>query len=146
MPRIVSRPNSSSQGSRLAVADLSPAQTLLPALRASKALDPVLLDLRAVSDWVDHFIICHGTSARHLRTIADMLADALQPVADRPLTIEGTPESGWLLIDEGDLVVHIFDAEHREFYDLEHLWGDSPRVELDARDVSPRDRDSSSAD
>jgi len=139
MPRAVSRRTSAPTAAL--VAD---ERDLVPALRAAladaRALDPVLLDLRPLGAWVDGFILCHGTSARHLQTIADKVREALERATRARCPVEGVPDSGWVLVDGGALIVHIFDAERREFYDLERLWGDAPRAVLsdEGEDVGRR--------
>jgi len=108
-----------------------PVPALRAALAAARALDPVWLDLRPLGAWVDGFIVCHGSSARQLQTIAGKVRAALEEMSGAHVPLEGTPESGWILVDGGALVVHIFDGEHREFYDLERLWNDAPRHALE---------------
>lgn len=93
-----------------------------------KAVDPVLLEVADVLGLVDLFALVTGTSERHVKAVADEVERALKHDHDRPvLRREGTAESGWVLLDYGDVVVHIFRSEQREVFSLERLWGDVPR-------------------
>lgn len=87
-----------------------------------QATDIVLLDVRGVSGFADYMVIMSASSARQVRALADELEDQVRkakwPVHHR----EGTPDSGWILLDFGDLVVHVFSETQREFYRLEQVW------------------------
>jgi len=76
----------------------------------------------------DVFVIATGTSRRHVKTLAEEIEARLSPLDRKPLRREGVEEGNWVLLDFGDLVVHLFDAETRAYYDLERLWRDAPRV------------------
>jgi ribosome-associated protein len=107
------------------------------ALADTRAVDPVLLDMRDLTLITDYFLICHGTSNVHIRALADAVVEALREHSIRPNGIEGYDDARWVLLDYGDLIVHIFAAEQREFYDLERLWSDARTVsapERSARD------------
>jgi ribosome-associated protein len=78
----------------------------------------------------DVFVIGSGTSNRHVRSLADDVEMMLREHGERPLRREGAEYGRWVLLDYGDIVVHLFDAETREFYDLERLWADAPRIEF----------------
>lgn len=93
-----------------------------------KASDLVVLDVHAISSVTDYFLVCSGRSATHVRTIADGIREALKAEGVRPLHAEGTPESGWVLLDYGDVLAHVFLEETRDYYALERLWGDAPSV------------------
>ena len=93
-----------------------------------KGEDLVALDVREVSSFADGFLLATGTSDRHVRTLADAVVERARELGDRPLGIEGYDDGRWLLIDLGDLVVHLFQSEVREHYDLERLWSDAARV------------------
>lgn len=100
----------------------------LAAADDKKALDPVLLEVADVLGLVDLFAIASGTSERHVKALADEVELQLKRDHDRPvLRREGTPASGWVLLDYGDVVVHLFHSEQRSVFDLERLWGDVPR-------------------
>jgi len=98
------------------------------ALVDARAVDPVLLDMRPLTLITDYFLICHGTSNVHIRGLADAVLEALEQDKLRPHGIEGYDNARWVLIDYGDLIVHIFAEEDRGFYDLERLWSDADRV------------------
>lgn len=100
----------------------------LAAADDKKAVEPALLEVADVLGLVDLFAIVTGTSERHVKAVADEVEQVLKRDLDRPvLRREGTAESGWVLLDYGDVVVHVFRAEQREVFDLERLWGDVPR-------------------
>jgi len=102
---------------------LKKAKTLARMIKGKKGEDIVLLDLRKISPITDFFIIATGLSPIHTRSIADYLI-----AHDRPHHYEGIESGNWILIDYIDLIVHIFTKETREFYGLERLWGDAPKV------------------
>lgn len=94
-----------------------------------QANDILLLDLRKVSLLADYFVICSGTSERQITAIQDAIVDDLRNNAHRrPSRREGAPSSGWVLLDYGDVVVHIFAPAEREYYQLEELWADATPV------------------
>ena len=97
-----------------------------------KAVGLQVLDLAAVSGITDYFLLCSGHSATHVRTIAEAVEAVLKTEGHLPRHREGEPESGWLLLDYGDLVVHVFLPEVREFYALDRLWGDAPELSIEA--------------
>jgi ribosome-associated protein len=93
-----------------------------------KAHDVVILDVRKISTVTDYFLICSGTSEPHLKAIADEIDRRLRESGVRTRHHDGFPQSRWVVMDYGDVMVHIFHPELREHYDLEHLWGDAKRV------------------
>ena len=93
-----------------------------------KALELKVLHLQQVSDFTDYFLICSGTSERQVQAIADAVQERLRANRVRPLHVEGYNRGQWVLLDYGDLVVHVFQEEPRRFYALERLWGDAPDV------------------
>jgi len=105
------------------------------ALLEHRAVDPVVLDMGEVTVITDYFLICNGTSNVHIRALADAVVDALAERGVRAHGVEGYREGGWVLLDYGDIVVHVFAAEEREFYNLERLWNDAPRKELTEAEV-----------
>ncbi len=108
------------------------------ALADKRAVDPVVLDMREITLITDYFIICHGTSTVHIRALGDVVAEALKEDGVRPHGVEGRDEGRWMLLDYGDVIVHIFGEEEREFYSLERLWSDAPRVaESEERAIQP---------
>ena len=82
----------------------------------------MILDLQGLTTITDYFVICSGESGRQLTTIYDEVEHALKQQGVLPHHHEGTLESGWMLIDFGDVIVHIFSTEEREFYNLDELW------------------------
>lgn len=96
-----------------------------------KAGDVVALDLRGISSVADFFVICSGTSEPHLKAIGGEIQDKLrEDHGVRPLHVDGYPVSQWVVMDYGDVLVHIFHHEKRGFYGLEDLWSDAPRLPL----------------
>jgi ribosome-associated protein len=95
-----------------------------------KAEDLVALDVSAVASFADIFILATGGSDRHVRAIADAVEDAVEELGEQPLGIEGYDEGRWLLLDLGDVIVHVFQPDVREDYDLERLWSEAPRLDL----------------
>ncbi len=98
-----------------------------------KAEDVVALDLTELSDVCDYFVIATGTNARQVDTIVDEVEEkvAERCAGEHPFSIEGRGERTWILMDYGSVVVHVFCPETREYYRLEKLWGDAPRLELE---------------
>ena len=93
-----------------------------------QALDVVVLDVHGHLVITDLFVLATGTSDRQVRTIVDAVEEALRARGRKPLRREGETDGRWVLLDYGDVVVHVFAEEERDFYDLERLWGDAPRV------------------
>lgn len=102
--------------------------TAMAAAEEKKAANVVVLDVRAIASFADYFLICSGTSSRQVQAIADQVVDRLKKTGFRPLHIEGYERAEWVLIDYGDLIVHIFTETARAFYDLERLWRDAIRL------------------
>jgi ribosome-associated protein len=99
-----------------------------------KALDLKVLHLQKVSDFTDYFLICSGSNERQVQAIADAVQERLRANRVRPLHVEGYNRGQWVLLDYGDLVVHVFQEEPRRFYALERLWGDAPDVTAELRE------------
>jgi ribosome-associated protein len=93
-----------------------------------KAEEAIILDVRAISNVADYFLICTGTSEPHLKAIADEIARRLRDEGIRPLHHDGYPASRWVVMDYGDVLIHVFHPELRQRYGLEDLWGDAKRV------------------
>ena len=91
-----------------------------------KAQDLKVLHLGPVSDFTDYFLVCSGTSQRQVQAISDAILENLKKEGVRPLHVEGRQGGNWVLLDYGDVVVHVFQPEPREFYALERLWADAP--------------------
>lgn len=92
-----------------------------------------VLDLRGISFVTDYFVITNGINPRQVRAITDEIAKSAREGGFKRMGSEGTPDGRWVLMDYGDVVVHVFDAEARHFYDLEHLWSDAKRVRWQKR-------------
>ena len=101
---------------------------LQESLEAKKAIDVVLLDLRPLSVEVDAFLICHGSSLRHVKALCEEARDNLKRIGDTVLLTEGLEEGNWVLMDCGDFLVHIFNEKSRDFYRLEDLWSHAPII------------------
>jgi ribosome-associated protein len=112
---------------------LETAQTCAEAANGKKAFDILILDLRGLTYITDYFVICSGSSTTQVSAISDGIGQTLAKSGVHPSHVEGQPESSWLLMDYGDVVVHIFDDQTRRYYGLEKLWGEAPRVAFDAR-------------
>ena len=104
------------------------AHAIVNAADDKKASDIVLLDLRPVALIADYFVLCDGQSTRQVGAIADAIVESLKELGERPLRIEGKPDSGWMLLDYGVVIAHIFSPELRAYYDLESLWKEAPMV------------------
>ena len=87
-----------------------------------------MLDIRKVTYLADYFVICTAFNSRQLQTIADEISKAMKGLGGTRLGVAGYNEAMWILLDYGDVVVHLFDAEAREMYQLEELWADATKV------------------
>ncbi len=97
-----------------------------------KAIDIVALDLRGIAGYTDFFLICSGGSDRQTKAIHDGIHLGMKNEHDTlPRRVEGLSEAKWILMDYLDCVVHVFTPDMRDYYRLEQLWGDVPRLELD---------------
>ncbi len=90
--------------------------------------DLVVLDLQKVSPVTDYFVIATGTSDRQIRSVADDIIRHAKSMGHRAYNVAGMDVGDWIVIDFVDVVVHLFDGEHRKYYDLELIWGEAPRV------------------
>lgn len=97
-------------------------------LTAHKAVDPVILDVRKMCAFADYFLIASGTSRRHVQALAQHLEEDLEAAGVEPLGREGVEEGHWILLDYNDVIIHLFLPAFREFYDLEGLWAEAPRM------------------
>lgn len=110
---------------------LNPAQLARAAVDIAsdkKASDVLLLDIREVTTFADYFVICSGNNPRQIQAIADALEEDLEKQGARALHREGIAEAGWILLDFGDVIVHIFGTKEREYYRLERLWSEAKTV------------------
>lgn len=95
----------------------------------NRADDVVVLDLRGLSSVTDFFVIGTGTSDRQMRAIIDQIEEYGKRVGQTRFGLSGYDTATWLLADYVDVVIHLFDAQRRQYYDLELLWGDAPRID-----------------
>lgn len=113
-------------------ATVDPAEMARVAARAAddkKALDTVILEVGDIIGITDAFVITAGTNTRQVRTIADAVEEQVRERCGvRPRSVEGLQDATWVLLDYGDIVVHVFLDATREFYGLERLWADAPRL------------------
>ena len=120
------RPPGSDESREVAIAAARAATT-------KQAEHIAILDVHELIVITDYFVICSGGTDRQVRTIVEEVERALRDLDRKPLRREGETESRWVLLDYVDVVVHVFAEEEREYYDLERLWRDAPRVELEDR-------------
>lgn len=111
------------------------AKTAAQAADEKKAKDIVVLDVARLLVITDYFMICSGNSNRQVRTISENIRQKLAKKGIRPLGVEGEEHADWVLLDYGDLVIHIFTEEQREYYQLERLWRDAPVLDWDSHRV-----------
>jgi ribosome-associated protein len=97
-------------------------ETVLASLEDSKAENIVPIDIRGKSSLADHMVVASGRSHRHVAAVADHLLKALKDAGFGPARVEGLSTADWVLIDSGDVIVHVFRPEVREFYNLEKMW------------------------
>jgi ribosome-associated protein len=97
-------------------------------IEGKKATNIITLDMRDLTSLADYYVLCDGSSVRQINAIVDELMKELKKAGSWRASIEGTPESGWMLIDFGSVVVHIFSPQQRAYYQLEELWQEAPIV------------------
>ena len=95
-----------------------------------KAIDPVLFEVGKLTSIADYFLIASGSSSRQVQAMASHLLRKMKEEGFRTYGLEGEEEGHWILVDYGDIVIHLFYQPFREFYDLEGLWIDAPRISL----------------
>jgi ribosome-associated protein len=99
-------------------------------VKERKALDPLLFEVEALTSLADYFLVTSGGSTRQVQAIAGHLGRKMREAGLKPLGVEGEEEGRWVLMDFGDVVIHVFYQPVREFYDLEGLWVEAPRIEV----------------
>ena len=104
------------------IPSMSRLDLILNALHDDKAEDIVSLDLRGKSSEADHMVVASGRSTRQVVALAEKLSDRLKEAFSLPAKVEGKEAGDWVLIDAGDVIVHLFRPEVREFYQLEKMW------------------------
>ncbi|CDG35908.1 MAG TPA: ribosome silencing factor [Acetivibrio thermocellus] len=100
------------------------AEKIVSILEEKKAKDLNIIDIREISILADYFVICSGTSTTHIKTLADEVEEKMLEAGIELLHKEGYNSARWILLDYGEVVVHIFHEEDRQFYNLERLWAD----------------------
>ena len=109
-----------------------PIPQIISAMEDRKALDVVVLDLRASGAFTDYFVVGSGRSTRQVQAIVDAIGERLRAIDARPTHVEGYAHAQWVLMDCFDVIVHVFTSDTRELYDLERLWGSASRIEIRA--------------
>ncbi len=114
------------------LAELQPdVQLAVKCASEKKAVDVVVLDLREIASFTEFFVIATGSNQRQIQAIADDINEKLKKQnRSKPIRIEGYNSAEWVLLDYGDFIVHLFDKDARELYDLTRLWSDAGRVKL----------------
>ena len=104
------------------------AVTAARAAAAKQAVDVTILDVHGLIVITDYFVICSGQTDRQIKTLVEEVEKAVRDIGEKPIRREGDTDSGWVLLDYIDVVVHVFAQQEREYYDLERLWRDAPRL------------------
>ncbi|MBZ5604001.1 MAG: ribosome silencing factor [Acidobacteriia bacterium] len=99
--------------------------TAVHAAESKQAREITVLDVREATSFTDTFVICTGANTRQIQAIADEIQDRLKKEGEYPASVEGYGNAEWVLVDYGDLLVHIFSQKSRVYYDLERLWRDA---------------------
>lgn len=126
--------NNSKRGSQVEIVEDAQREKLVAIVEAAlerNAQDPVILDVRELTSYTDCLIVMSGNSTRQVRAIVDHVVRTLKAHGDRPLGVEGGDLATWMLIDANDVIVHVFEPDTREIFDIEGLWTDAPRISLD---------------
>lgn len=132
MPSLVRKSSKDSQQ-----ADFLPkARRIAHYISEKKAEQIVGYDVRGLTLVTDCFILCTANSEPQMKAIAESVHDGMKEIGVGPLHREGAFSGAWLLVDYGDVIVHVFREEARAFYDLDGLWGDAPRVDLEVDDAA----------
>jgi len=105
-----------------------PLDLYIKAILSKKAMNVVALDVAEMTSYADVFIICSGSSNRQVNAIAESIKTELKKHKIIPLSVEGTKDGHWVLLDYGHVIIHVFYEPVREFYDLEGLWVDAQRI------------------
>ncbi len=105
-------------------------QIILDSLDADKAIDATVIELEGKTTLADFMVVATGTSKRHILAMAEKLRDRLKHAGIGPVEAEGLEEASWVLLDAGDVIVHLFRAETRALYDIERLWSVAPPQRL----------------
>jgi ribosome-associated protein len=112
------------------------ALTAAKAAAAKQAADVTILDVHGLIVITDYFVICSGQTDRQVKTIVEEVEKAVRELGERPIRREGEAAARWVLLDYIDVVVHVFAEEEREYYDLERLWRDAPRIAVNGEVIA----------
>ena len=102
------------------------------AAESKKATDIKVLDLTGITSFADYFVICTGSNPKQVQAIADEIGLQLKRAGELPNSMEGYNQAEWVLVDYGDLLIHVFSAKAREYYDLERLWRSARTIDIPA--------------
>lgn len=119
----MTEPITTTEGVQVDAAEV--ARRVVSAIEDRKAVDIVLLDIRPASLISDYFVLATGESERQLKALLNTIDESLSEIGLEPHHVEGSPESGWILMDYLDVIVHLFSSAEREYYRLETLWEDA---------------------
>jgi len=111
--------------------DGSEVRTYCESALGKKAENPVVLDVRDLTSISDFFIILSGRSNRHVKSIGEFIREDLKKKGKKPLSVAGMKDGQWILLDFGNVIIHVFYEPVRSFYDLEGLWADAKRIPID---------------
>ncbi|MDQ0416210.1 ribosome-associated protein [Croceifilum oryzae] len=106
------------------------AQLAATVAEEKKAHGVTILDIRGLSVFADYFVVCHGNSQTQVQAIVTGIKEKMNEEGIQIRGVEGFQDARWVLVDLGDVVVHVFHRDERDFYDLERLWGDAPKIDL----------------
>ncbi len=106
-----------------------------------KALDVTVLDLSGLTVIADYFVICSGESTTQVKAVAEFIEQEFAKKRIKPLGVEGAAHSHWILLDYGDVIIHVFEKETRAYYNLEKLWMDAKTVEIDEDKIDMAGKD-----
>jgi ribosome-associated protein len=106
-------------------------QTVIESVQEKKGLEITVLDLKEIASFTDYFVLCNGESEPQIKSIFKNIDEKMSALGVHPDHVEGRAENGWVLMDYDDFVVHIFSPEKRTYYDLERLWADVPRLNVE---------------
>jgi ribosome-associated protein len=98
------------------------------AVQDKKGEEILVLDLRGISSFTDYFLLMNGNSSRQNMALYEGIEEELKKINVRPLSVEGKEHGEWILMDYGSFIVHVFSKQAREYYSLEKLWGDAPKI------------------
>ncbi len=110
---------------------LEKARLCLKLILERKAIDPLLLEVEKLTSITNYFVIASGNSSRQVQAISGHLQEGMRDAGFRAYGVEGGQQGHWILLDYGDVVIHIFYKSVREFYDLEGLWIEAPRISIE---------------